>query len=115
METTYGWNYEDCATKDSRVSRASILMACVYFLFTYDRSAKLLLVLASTVIFDTESHGTHGHILVSDGAGSLQRCPHALSLTRLIPCSSPVRVTADQFFLAPGILRIITRIFLGGN
>jgi hypothetical protein len=34
--------------------------------------AKLLLALSSTVILDSESHGTHGHILLSDGSGSLQ-------------------------------------------
>jgi hypothetical protein len=35
-------------------------------------TAKLLLGLASTVILDSESHGTHGHILLSEGSGSLQ-------------------------------------------
>jgi hypothetical protein len=34
--------------------------------------AKLLLALASTVILGSESHGTHDHILHSDGFGSLQ-------------------------------------------
>jgi hypothetical protein len=38
-------------------------------------TAKLLLALASTVIFGYESHGTHGHILLSDGSGSLQTLP----------------------------------------
>jgi hypothetical protein len=31
-----------------------------------------LLVLDSTVIHGSESHGTHDHILVLDGSGSLQ-------------------------------------------
>jgi hypothetical protein len=33
-------------------------------------SGKLLLALASTVILGSESHGTHGHILVSHDSGS---------------------------------------------
>jgi hypothetical protein len=33
---------------------------------------KLLLVLAIKVILGFESHGIHGHILMSDGSGSLQ-------------------------------------------
>jgi hypothetical protein len=37
-------------------------------------TAKLLLVLASTVILGSESHEIHDHILLSDGSGSLQ-CP----------------------------------------
>jgi hypothetical protein len=31
----------------------------------------LLLALASTVTLGSESHGTHDHILLSDGSGSL--------------------------------------------
>jgi hypothetical protein len=34
--------------------------------------AKLLLALASIVILGSESHGTRGHILLSDGSGILQ-------------------------------------------
>jgi hypothetical protein len=34
--------------------------------------AKLLLTFASTVILGCEFHGTHDHILLSDGSGSLQ-------------------------------------------
>jgi hypothetical protein len=34
--------------------------------------AKLLLALASTVIFGSKSHRNHGHILLSDGSESLQ-------------------------------------------
>jgi hypothetical protein len=33
---------------------------------------KLLLALASTLIRGSESHGTHDHVLLSDGSGSLQ-------------------------------------------
>jgi hypothetical protein len=43
----------------------------LYYSITIQFS-KLLLVLASTVILGSESHGTHGHILKSDGSGSLQ-------------------------------------------
>jgi hypothetical protein len=39
---------------------------------TYVQSSKLLLALASTVIFSFESHETHDHILLPDGSGSLQ-------------------------------------------
>jgi hypothetical protein len=35
-------------------------------------TAKLLLVLASTVIFGSECHGTHDHTLLSEDFGSLQ-------------------------------------------
>jgi hypothetical protein len=35
-------------------------------------TTKLLVALASTMILGSESHGTHGHILLSDGSGSLQ-------------------------------------------
>jgi hypothetical protein len=35
-------------------------------------TGKLLLVLASTVILGSESHGTQDYILLSDGSGSLQ-------------------------------------------
>jgi hypothetical protein len=38
-------------------------------------TAKLLLALASTVILGSESHGTHYHILLSDGSGSIQTSP----------------------------------------
>jgi hypothetical protein len=34
--------------------------------------AKLLLVLASTIIFGFKSHGTHDHILLPNNSGSLQ-------------------------------------------
>jgi hypothetical protein len=34
--------------------------------------SKLLLALASTVILGSDSHGTHDHILLPDGSGSLQ-------------------------------------------
>jgi hypothetical protein len=37
-----------------------------------DLTAKLLLVLASTVILGFESHGNNEHILLSDGSGSRQ-------------------------------------------
>jgi hypothetical protein len=40
--------------------------------WTYLLTSKLLLVLASTVILDSEYHGTHHRILVSDSTGSLQ-------------------------------------------
>jgi hypothetical protein len=43
--------------------------------------ANFLLVLASTVILGSESHGTHDHILLSDGSGSLLN-------TLSYPCSS---------------------------
>jgi hypothetical protein len=36
------------------------------------RTANLLLALANTVIFGSESHRTHDHILLSDGFWSLQ-------------------------------------------
>jgi hypothetical protein len=39
-------------------------------------TAKLLLVLASTVIFGSESHETRDHILLSDGSGSLHFLSH---------------------------------------
>jgi hypothetical protein len=37
--------------------------------------AKLLLALASTVVVVSEPHGTHDHILLSDGSRSLCVCP----------------------------------------
>jgi hypothetical protein len=43
-------------------------------------TAKLLLALASTVILGSESHRTHGHILLSDGSGSLQTLSNLLQL-----------------------------------
>jgi hypothetical protein len=44
--------------------------------------ANLLLGLASTVIFDAESHGTHDHILLSDRCGS----PQTFSTDCLLSC-----------------------------
>jgi hypothetical protein len=40
-------------------------------------TGKLLLGLGNTVILNSEPHGTHGHILLSDRPGSLQNtdCP----------------------------------------
>jgi hypothetical protein len=38
-------------------------------------SAKLVLTLASTVILSSESYGTHDHILLSGGSGSLRILP----------------------------------------
>jgi hypothetical protein len=37
---------------------------------------KFLLALASRIILGSESHGTHDHILVSHGSGSLQTAAH---------------------------------------
>jgi hypothetical protein len=47
------------------------------------QSSKLLLAIASTGIHGSESHGTHDHILLSDGSGSLQTTPG----TRALPYS----------------------------
>jgi hypothetical protein len=41
-------------------------------------TAKFLLALANTVTFSCESHGTHDHILLSDGSGSFQTTHHYL-------------------------------------
>jgi hypothetical protein len=38
----------------------------------YRLTAKLLLGLANAMILGSEFHGTHDHILLSDGSGSLQ-------------------------------------------
>jgi hypothetical protein len=57
-------------------------------------TAKLLLALASTVVFGSESHGTHDHIL--------------LLKSKLF---HDWRFTVDQFFLARSPLRITTRYF----
>jgi hypothetical protein len=38
----------------------------------------LLLALASTVILSSESHGTHGHILLSDCSGSFTTIEHSV-------------------------------------
>jgi hypothetical protein len=45
------------------------------------QSSKLLLVFASTVILGSGSHGTHDHILLSDGSASIQ--------TSLSKCGQP--------------------------
>jgi hypothetical protein len=37
-------------------------------------TTKLLLVLTNTVIFGSESHGIHDHILLSNGSRSHQGC-----------------------------------------
>jgi hypothetical protein len=48
----------------------------------------LLLALANTVIFGSESHGNHDHILLSDGSGSLQtRLKSAWDQGYAITCS----------------------------
>jgi hypothetical protein len=39
---------------------------------TWNNSLQFLLVLASTAILGSESHGTHDHILLSDDSGSFQ-------------------------------------------
>jgi hypothetical protein len=54
-------------------------------------TAKLLLTLGSTVILGSESHGTHGHILLSDGSGILQLTPQSQS-----------HVTTDDQSVSPG-------------
>jgi hypothetical protein len=41
----------------------------------YCLSATLMLALASTVMLGSEFHGTHNHISLSDGYGSLQTTP----------------------------------------
>jgi hypothetical protein len=38
-------------------------------------SAKFLLVLASVVVLGSESHGTHDHILLSDGSARFETTP----------------------------------------
>jgi hypothetical protein len=49
--------------------------------FANDRIiTKLLLGLASTVIFGFESRGTHDHILLSDGSGNLPGPPPEMDL-----------------------------------
>jgi hypothetical protein len=45
---------------------------------------KVLLVLASTVILRAESHGTHEHVLLSDGSGSLQSALNTVRRVRYI-------------------------------
>jgi hypothetical protein len=52
-------------------------------------TAKLQLVLTSTVILGSESYGTHDHILLADGPGSLQLPP--LMLACLLEKHSPVQ------------------------
>jgi hypothetical protein len=46
-------------------------MTVYYWLIDW-LTAKLLLALASTVIFDSESHGTVDRILLSEGSGSFK-------------------------------------------
>jgi hypothetical protein len=41
-------------------------------------AGKLLLALASTVILDSESHESHGLVLLSDDCGRLQKSPEAI-------------------------------------
>jgi hypothetical protein len=48
-------------------------MGCIVLQYRITiQSSKLLLLLASTVVLGSESHGTHGHILHPGGSGSLQ-------------------------------------------
>jgi hypothetical protein len=53
-----------CMTKQKIGAKTAWLPDCL--------TAKLLLVLASSVVLDSESHGTHDHILLSDDSRSLQ-------------------------------------------
>jgi hypothetical protein len=49
-----------------------LTISCRFWPPTDQLSGKLLLVLASIVIFGSESRGTHGHILPSNNSRSLQ-------------------------------------------
>jgi hypothetical protein len=62
--------------------RDGIFLEC-WKRLTWLLTAKLLLALASTVILDSQSHGTHDHILLSDGSGSLHHSPDS-SNVRLV-------------------------------
>jgi hypothetical protein len=46
----------------------SELLTALPGMFNTSKTAKLLLALASTMILGSEYHGTHGHILISDGS-----------------------------------------------
>jgi hypothetical protein len=66
-------------------------------------TAKFLLTLASTVILGSESHGTHGLILLFDGSGSLQIKPKSVIFDW--------RFTAIQFVFEQSLLKLTTRDF----
>jgi hypothetical protein len=48
--------------------------------------AKLLLVLASTIILDSESHETHDHTLLPDGSVSLQNSTQCVQISLSSSC-----------------------------
>jgi hypothetical protein len=59
------------------------------------QSSKLLLDLASTVILRSEFHGTHNHILLSDGSGSLQITASAVHIPKLRIYRQTYRLSFD--------------------
>jgi hypothetical protein len=63
----YSCPYRLATVSQLLMSQIPAMTACL--------TVKLLLVLASAVILGSESHGTHDHILISDGSGSLQKIP----------------------------------------
>jgi hypothetical protein len=73
-------------------------------------TAKFLMALASTVIVGSDPHGTHDHIFLSDGSGSLQT--NSLSEhtprwdRRIYPRSGPPRLSCLQKL--PAVARVVT-------
>jgi hypothetical protein len=60
------------------------------------QSSKLLVALASTVILGSESHGTHDHILLSDGSGSLKTTTLAVHILKLVIHRQAHRLSFDM-------------------
>jgi hypothetical protein len=59
-------------------------------------AVKLLLALASTVIFGFDSRGPHDHILLSDGSGSPQNSPAATHFKNCVKVKVTLRLTVGQ-------------------
>jgi hypothetical protein len=75
-------------------------------------TAKLLLALASTVIFCSVSHWTYDRILFYDGSGSLQTSTFVSNeVTAESDSLYDWRFAANQFVLAPSPLQITTGDF----
>jgi hypothetical protein len=61
-----------CSQKPHESSPSYFLEININLLKADRLTAKLLLVLASTVIFGSDFHGSHDHTLLTDDSGSLQ-------------------------------------------
>jgi hypothetical protein len=79
------------------LSSSCDVFGITHYEFVFPIQKKLLLALSSKVILGSESHGTHDHILLSDGSGILKQ-------VRILPSSFGKAYTVEDHIIRDLIL-----------